>query len=330
MRKQLFSTPQVWLHLGISHAFSCPARHCHVFSPRLDPLDNSCPEIVPREAWFARPPTAPNKRFPAQPIYGVIVGAGCPVFGCFTKTSCSSIMRIFQNYHIDGRDWKDIGYNFVIGSDGRVYEGVGWSNQSQHPPISYMSQSMLLAFVGRFQIRAPNADSMRAARQLLKCLQHRKKINPRYQLQPLSYFTPNYPWPGKELKELLVNWNHFQVWSLAISEYLSQGYFSFCMDKLHVRTKGRKLETPDDRHAIRNTHTRSFTFAGYHLHCSVVSIGFFTSISSLWDHTLLRCNLFDCHPCLSLCQLLATQQLVPSPEKRSSQSVTDCGKRGRL
>lgn len=107
------------------------------------------------------------------------------------------------------RAWPDIGYNFVAGSDGRIYEGVGFRNQSHHP-YGYTAQSMVLAFVGRFQIRAPTPISLKAARQLFKCLQRRFKLKPSYSLYPLNYFVPSYPYPGKELKDLLANWNHFE------------------------------------------------------------------------------------------------------------------------
>ena len=30
---------------------------------------------------------------------------------------------------MDERHWSDIGYNFLVGEDGRVYEGRGWDNE---------------------------------------------------------------------------------------------------------------------------------------------------------------------------------------------------------
>ena len=31
-------------------------------------------------------------------------------------------MKGIQNYHMDSRGWSDIGYNFLVGEDGRIYE----------------------------------------------------------------------------------------------------------------------------------------------------------------------------------------------------------------
>ena len=41
-------------------------------------------------------------------------------------------MKGIQDYHMDDRDWWDIGYNFLIGQDGRIYEGRGFTVQGAH------------------------------------------------------------------------------------------------------------------------------------------------------------------------------------------------------
>ena len=37
-----------------------------------------------------------------------------------------------QNFHMDTRGWWDIGYNFLIGEDGRAYVGRGWDTLGAH------------------------------------------------------------------------------------------------------------------------------------------------------------------------------------------------------
>ena len=46
---------------------------------------------------------------------------------CFDLDSCIAEVRFIQNLHMDKNDWDDIGYSFLIGVDGRVYEGRGWN-----------------------------------------------------------------------------------------------------------------------------------------------------------------------------------------------------------
>ncbi|XP_055948297.1 peptidoglycan-recognition protein 2-like isoform X2 [Argiope bruennichi] len=82
-------------------------------------------EIISRSQWSARPPSQRNsiKRPVKHVIIGHTVTPQCP-----NKEACSAQMRNMQNHHIN-LGWGDIGYNFVIGGDGRVYEGAGWTKE---------------------------------------------------------------------------------------------------------------------------------------------------------------------------------------------------------
>ena len=51
---------------------------------------------------------------------------------CTSKTACISLVKGFQNYHMDSNGWSDIGYSFLVGEDGNIYEGRGWSKVGAH------------------------------------------------------------------------------------------------------------------------------------------------------------------------------------------------------
>ena len=51
---------------------------------------------------------------------------------CSSYSACVSQMKGMQNYHMDSLGWVDIGYQFVIGEDGRIYEGRGPWRQGSH------------------------------------------------------------------------------------------------------------------------------------------------------------------------------------------------------
>ena len=64
--------------------------------------------------------------------------------------------------------WWDIGYNFLVGEDGNVYEGRGWNNEGAHVR-GHNHNSLGIAIIGSFQNRRPNHAALYAATQLIRC-----------------------------------------------------------------------------------------------------------------------------------------------------------------
>lgn len=50
---------------------------------------------------------------------------------------------------MDTKQWNDIGYNFLIGGDGNVYEGRGWGKHGAHSS-PYNSKSIGICIIGNF------------------------------------------------------------------------------------------------------------------------------------------------------------------------------------
>ena len=51
---------------------------------------------------------------------------------CSDLATCSQIVRGIQDWHINGNGWCDIGYSFLVGGDGNIYEGRGWDEIGAH------------------------------------------------------------------------------------------------------------------------------------------------------------------------------------------------------
>ncbi|XP_035232034.1 peptidoglycan-recognition protein 1-like isoform X3 [Stegodyphus dumicola] len=122
-------------------------------------------EIVSRAQWQARQPkwTVPIHR---QVEHVFIAHTVTPE--CHNKEMCSARMRSMQNFHMDMKGWSDISYTFVIGGDGRVYEGVGWTRQGIHT-YGWNSKSHGIAFIGNYMNVEPNSQMLNAARRLIIC-----------------------------------------------------------------------------------------------------------------------------------------------------------------
>lgn len=48
------------------------------------------------------------------------------------KAECTLRVRLMQTYHMESKRWDDIGYNWLVGGDGAVYEGRGWDKLGSH------------------------------------------------------------------------------------------------------------------------------------------------------------------------------------------------------
>lgn len=80
-----------------------------------------------RSQWGARPARRRNTGNMSAPSTGHYNGPDVTVRGQlrFDHKYCDALVRGIQNFHMDGRGWNDIAYNFVICPHGVIYEGRG-------------------------------------------------------------------------------------------------------------------------------------------------------------------------------------------------------------
>lgn len=76
------------------------------------------------------------------------------------------LVRLIQQFHVESRKWDDIGYNFLIGCDGNVYEGRGWTAIGAHT-YNFNKYSVGIAFVGCFINKTPPKAALANAKQLI-------------------------------------------------------------------------------------------------------------------------------------------------------------------
>ncbi|CAM4687098.1 unnamed protein product, partial [Lepidochelys olivacea] len=106
----------------------------------------AAPPLSPAPSGGGRPP---KNRVPLRTLVRYVVLHQRAGNRCFTPASCSRLVRRIQNYHTFKKDWSDIAYNFLIGEDGRVYEGRGWSTVGAHAK-NWNRISLGFSFLGNF------------------------------------------------------------------------------------------------------------------------------------------------------------------------------------
>ncbi|XP_067012369.2 peptidoglycan recognition protein isoform X3 [Anabrus simplex] len=163
--------------------------------------------IVTRDEWKAEPPMdilTPLK----TPVPLVIICHTAGLLG-FNQEENTHIIQRIQAFHTENLEWDDIGYNFLIGMDGLVYEGRGWLNMGAHT-LGYNSLSIGVAFVGRFVHVIPSEAAMRAFHKLVAKGVQLGHIAPDYKLlgacQLRKTATDS---PGKAFYDVIVGWPHW-------------------------------------------------------------------------------------------------------------------------
>ncbi|CAL1276469.1 unnamed protein product, partial [Larinioides sclopetarius] len=103
--------------------------------------------------------------------------------------------------------WPDIGHNFLIGDDGRVYVGRGWNKMGQFSH-DFNEKSLSIAFIGNFFNIPPGPMALSAARNLIECAVIKDYLMENYTLHMHEDIecTTN---PAPSLKRKIQEWPHY-------------------------------------------------------------------------------------------------------------------------
>ncbi|CAB3226069.1 unnamed protein product [Arctia plantaginis] len=108
--------------------------------------------FIDKEMWLAIKRNYTEKNDDFNPLRLVII-AHTVSQECFNFKDCAAELRTIQSYFLKNYQY-DIPYNFLIGNDGRVYEGRGWNIVGAHT-FTYNRCSMGLAFIGDYREGLP-------------------------------------------------------------------------------------------------------------------------------------------------------------------------------
>uniref|UniRef100_A0A2K5C3I4 Peptidoglycan recognition protein 2 n=1 Tax=Aotus nancymaae TaxID=37293 RepID=A0A2K5C3I4_AOTNA len=172
-----------------------------------------CPAIHPRCRWGAAPYR--GRPTPLQLPLGFLYvhHTYVPAPPCMDFARCAANMRSMQRYHQDTQDWEDIGYSFVVGSDGYVYEGRGWYWVGAHT-LGHNSRGFGVAIVGNYTAALPTEAALRTVRDTLpSCAVRAGLLRPDYALLGHRQLVRT-DCPGDALFDQLRTWPHFTAVSL--------------------------------------------------------------------------------------------------------------------
>jgi len=111
-------------------------------------------DITSRKEWGARAPRSRST---------VSWGQRREFIVHYSEGPTTQSVRSIQDFHMDGRGWSDIGYNFLVDVRGRIYEGRGWLVVGAHAP-DHNTSGIGVCMIGR------DGDSTPAAKRSIRWL----------------------------------------------------------------------------------------------------------------------------------------------------------------
>lgn len=120
--------------------------------------------IVDRQGWAARAPQGAKQTLTAPVKYVILHHTSTP--SCSTQKKCAAQVRAIQDDHMDTSAFHDIGYNFLVGGDGLVYEGRGWDTRGAFLK-GWNVKAVGIALIGDFNHKAPSDAQLQVAQLLI-------------------------------------------------------------------------------------------------------------------------------------------------------------------
>ncbi|XP_005934515.1 N-acetylmuramoyl-L-alanine amidase [Haplochromis burtoni] len=168
-----------------------------------------CPQIIPRCQWGAKPHrgTPIPLSLPLQYLY--IHHTYEPSSPCLSFPSCSRDMRSMQRFHQEDRGWADIGYSFVVGSDGYVYEGRGWHHLGTHTR-GHNAIGYGVSIIGNYTATLPSRYAMDLLRhRLVQCALHGGGLVSNFIIHGHRQVVNYTACPGDAFFSEIRTWEHF-------------------------------------------------------------------------------------------------------------------------
>ncbi|XP_053674142.1 peptidoglycan recognition protein 3-like [Anopheles nili] len=124
------------------------------------------------------------------------------------QAACRFKVRYIQVNHMDGLNYDDITYNFLIGGDEYIYVGRGFQKMGAHTQ-GYNSKSEGIAFIGNYDyVDDPTTTQMEQLQLLLEHGISQGYISKSYKIYASQQLNVNVP-TGKKLIEALKKFPNF-------------------------------------------------------------------------------------------------------------------------
>lgn len=195
-------------------------------------------DLVTRTEWKARKPTGKYGAMPSTPK-GVKIhytGSRENPGMLLDHNLCIARVRSIQNGHMDGNDWIDVGYSYLVCSHRKVFEGrgIGYLPAANGPGLN-SDHYAVLALVGNAGLTEPNDAMIEGIRDAIEFIRASGRAGHEIKGHRDGYSTDC---PGGRLYELIAS--GVLEPNNRTTEESMPGYLSLALDK------DQPLELPTD------------------------------------------------------------------------------------
>ena len=143
---------------------ACPPPACVSPTARLPGAAGAGWTLVHREAWGAAP--LKSNHDPMGAITRITLHHTDEHSGMCGRAD-AEVVRAIQAYHQGTQGWADIGYHYLVGRDGRIYEGRAVTAQGAHAGGANNKNNLGISVIGNFSRALPVPAQLAALRGFL-------------------------------------------------------------------------------------------------------------------------------------------------------------------
>lgn len=137
------------------------------------------PNFVSRKAWGCPQPEHVASRELTQVTHIVLHHSAADTF----NKDFAAVVRSYWNYHVNGRQWEDIGYNWLVDGNGVLYKGRAWKsaleeNVKGSHNSKQNSNTVGICLIGNYQVHSPSSKGLDKLTTLMAFLSSQYGIDP--------------------------------------------------------------------------------------------------------------------------------------------------------
>ncbi|XP_063824337.1 peptidoglycan recognition protein-like [Ostrinia nubilalis] len=125
---------------------------------------------------------------------------------CYSDKLCLQTVNNIRGY-VMKIGFDDIPYSFMVGGNGKVYEGAGWHRVGAHTK-GYNDKAIGIGFIGTFVEKLPSPEALKAAKELIEYGVQNNHIAGDYKLFGHRQLSSTVS-PGDSLQKEIEGWPHW-------------------------------------------------------------------------------------------------------------------------